>query len=106
MNDFVAMTKCFYCGEGHSILLHERLEDISKLHNAVTTLEPCSKCKEKFKEYVLLVLSKDGTADSIDGRYIAMKKETFKQAFNKEVPNDICFIDEELFSMIEKGIKK
>ena len=58
-NNFVAMSRCFFCGEGKDILINGRMRDISKYHNKVIDQEPCPKCAEYMKEGVILVSVKD-----------------------------------------------
>jgi len=51
----VAMTRCFYCGEGSDILLHKRLGDVSAFHNKVISMNPCSKCEGYMKMGIILI---------------------------------------------------
>lgn len=57
-NKFVALTKCFFCGESGNILLDRRFRDISKLDGAVISTEPCQKCRG-FMEQGIIVITID-----------------------------------------------
>ncbi len=61
MKDHVALTNCFYCGEGSTILLattyrgNEPVHDMKPFHNKVLDMEPCSKCKGYMKQGIILI---------------------------------------------------
>ena len=59
-NQFVALTRCFYCGEPDRLLLHRRLRDISEAHGKVLDYEPCPKCAELMKQGVMFIVVRDG----------------------------------------------
>lgn len=56
----VALTKCFYCGEGDRILLNSRLTEhmakaVESAHGCVIDMEPCNKCKAFMSQGVILI---------------------------------------------------
>lgn len=56
----VALTRCFYCGEGDRILLNKVLTEhmakrVESAHNCVLDMEPCNKCKELMGKGVILI---------------------------------------------------
>jgi hypothetical protein len=51
----VALTRCFYCGEGNEILLHRRLGDVSKFQDKVTSMRPCNKCESYMHQGIILI---------------------------------------------------
>lgn len=53
--NFVALTKCFFCGEDNEILLHRRLGDMSEYNGKVVNMDPCPKCAEYMKQGVILI---------------------------------------------------
>lgn len=59
MNNFVAMTRCYFCGKGKDILIHKNLRDISQVNNKVMDREPCPKCAELMKKGILLIATRD-----------------------------------------------
>lgn len=65
---YVAMTTCFYCGEGNEILLHMRMSNVFPDHGkiGVTSLRPCSKCEDYMKQGVLLISFDESKTDFND----------------------------------------
>lgn len=59
----VAMTRCFFCGEGSTILLHKRLGDVSAFHDKVVDMEPCTKCRGFMEMGVILIAIDDEKSD-------------------------------------------
>lgn len=51
----VALTHCFFCGEGNEIILHRRLGDVSEMHGKVVNMHPCSKCEGYMKQGIILI---------------------------------------------------
>lgn len=58
----VALTKCFYCGEGDRILLATRytlkgepVKDLQPLHNKIVDMEPCRKCADWMEQGIILL---------------------------------------------------
>jgi hypothetical protein len=64
-DNYVALTKCFYCGGPGDILLATRLGvDVKTLyHNKVVNGNPCNHCAEHMKIGVILISMRDGEAD-------------------------------------------
>lgn len=60
-NNFVALTKCFYCGENSAVVFDKYLgkgkhgKGVSELHGKVIDMEPCSKCEEFMKQGIILI---------------------------------------------------
>ena len=80
-NDYVGMQLCFYCGECKGVLLDTRLRDTFKdQRGVVTDIEPCDDCKEKYKDYQL-VLEKPSQTEQPTGRWFAVKKECISEEY-------------------------
>lgn len=56
--EFVALSKCFFCGQDSDILLHKNMRDISHLNGKVISMQPCSQC-ERFMEKGIILLGID-----------------------------------------------
>lgn len=96
---------CFYCGKetGEIALLGASYGGEAPMHMC-TSLEPCKECKEKYKDYVLLV---EATATQEDawspkiaqpqptGRWLAIKKE-----FIKIENKGVCYVSPDDFEEI------
>jgi len=67
---------CFYCGEDTEeiALLGAAYKSKAPSHMC-TSLEPCDKCKEKYKDHVLVVEVESEQNPIPTGRYFAVKKE-------------------------------
>ena len=92
---FIAMNKCYYCGKEKDILLSQRFRDISHLHNKVSDMEPCTKCKEFMQKGVIVVSVRDGepqTGNPPDpyrtGGWWVMTIESVQRVFNKDFTNE------------------
>lgn len=90
---------CFYCGEetGEIALLGAAYKGEAPTHMC-TSLKPCDKCKEEYKDYVLIVEAEEDSQPT--GRWFAIKKEIVN------VPNDgvmLMHIDE--FSSVIDNMK-
>lgn len=66
MKDHVALTNCYFCGEGSTILLATRyirlqngetepLKDLKEFNGKVVDMTPCSKCQQWMKEGIILI---------------------------------------------------
>ena len=91
-----SMDICFWCGEPKGLALFGRLKgDAEAPKRMVTSLEPCDKCKEKFKLGVHLIevtddgsrfgdnkafafVDTEGKPHWPTGRYVVMKPEAMK----------------------------
>lgn len=93
------LSTCFYCGkETGEIALLGAAYDGEAPMRLCTNLEPCSACKEKFKDSVLILEAcpdKRGKPQPT-GRWVAIKKECVM------VPNNgICFTDTETMNKLQ-----
>jgi len=78
-----SMTTCFYCGEVTGIALLGKLKgDEEAPKYMCNSVEPCDKCKEKYKDYVLVV-EKPSPEENPTGRWFAVKKEAMAQDYRK-----------------------
>lgn len=61
MKDHVALTNCFFCGEGSTILLAttyrhgEPVHDMKPYHGKVVNMVPCSKCEAWMKQGIIFI---------------------------------------------------
>ena len=70
-----SMTICFYCGDVTGIALMGKLKgDVEAPKQCCTSVEPCDKCKKKYKDYCL-VLEKETKESLPSGRWFAVKKD-------------------------------
>ena len=83
---------CFYCGEdtGEIAMLGASYKGEAPRRMCLS-IEPCDKCKEKFKDKLVLVenTSVDGKSEGITGRWLAIPKEYISEEFRK---NSIAYI--------------
>ena len=56
MNNYVALTKCYFCGGDNEILLDRKFRDISKMHGKVVSMHPCQDCEEKMKQGIMMIV--------------------------------------------------
>ena len=109
---------CFWCGESKGIALCGRLKgDAEAPKNMVTSLEPCDKCKEKFKLGVHLIevvddgsrfgdnkafafVDTDGRPHWPTGRYMVIKPE----AVNDGKPGTKALCDKATMDRLLKRI--
>lgn len=92
-----SMDCCFYCGEVIGIALMGKLkDDVEAPRQCYTSLEPCDKCKEKYKDYVLGV-EKERDSDTPTGRWMAIRKEAIVEEM-REYP--VVFMDIQTFNQI------
>ena len=59
-NFAVALTKCFYCGDGLDIIINKKLTrkaaaDVKAMDGKVVDLQPCQKCKDWMAVGVILL---------------------------------------------------
>jgi hypothetical protein len=90
---FVALTKCFFCGEDDRIVLHRRLGDVSKIHGKVIDHEPCQKCADHMKVGVIcLSVREDAEGDNTyrTGGFWVIKDAAIRKMVNPpELADDI-----------------
>lgn len=90
-----SLTVCFYCGEATGIALMGKLKgDVEAPRQCCMSVEPCDKCKEKYKDYCLVV-EKDNNESSPTGRWFAIKKEAVVEAY-RNYP--VVFMEPPLFN--------
>jgi len=84
VNNFVALTHCYFCNEGKDILINQRLRDISHLHKKVVYKEPCPKCADLMRQGVMLVSVRDGEQGDNPyrtGKMVVVRDEAVKRIF-------------------------
>lgn len=59
-NYAVSLTKCFYCGEDHEIVMTSKLtpkskEAVEAMQGKVVDMSPCNECKERMEQGVILL---------------------------------------------------
>jgi len=106
-----SMQLCFFCGECKGIALMGKInkKDPEAPRECVMDLEPCDKCKEKYKNATLVVevtINKNDPLDNFKptGRYVAVKKEAINDDNVKKSPVALCISDD--FKEIFKDILK
>ena len=52
---YVAMTRCYFCGEADRIVLHNKFGDVSEMHDKIIDMEPCNKCKGWMDQGIMLL---------------------------------------------------
>lgn len=80
-----SLVTCFYCGEetGEIALLGKLPKDAEAPKHICTSVAPCEKCAEKYKDYVLMVeadLDSKGKPNPT-GRWFAIKKEAIIEEY-------------------------
>ena len=108
--------RCFFCGESKNeiALLGALKNDAEAPKNIIMDYEPCDKCKEKFKEGVLIIeasqlpnvenqppIQKDAYPT---GRYALLKPEVLVEPFN--VPGTKCLMTVTDYEELIIGSKK
>lgn len=79
-----SMNTCFYCGETTGIALMGKLPgDKEAPRYCCSSVTPCEKCAEKYKDYVLIVEMPDCENSTPTGRWFALKKDILKSEFRK-----------------------
>jgi hypothetical protein len=67
MNDgFVALTKCYFCGEANEILLNRRLgrsKAIVEADGKVIDMRPCAKCEKYMHQGIILITIDSSRSD-------------------------------------------
>lgn len=99
-NQYVALTKCFFCGEDNQIIMHRRFGDLSEIHGKIINMEPCSTCQEHMKKgVILLVIDEKKSPDKWwekqlpnpyrTGLMAVIKDEAIQRLFNPETADRI-----------------
>lgn len=99
-----SMTTCFYCGEVTGIaLMGELKNDEEAPRECCISIEPCDKCKEKYKDYCLVV-EKDRDESAVPtGRWFAINKNQVVEEM-RDYP--VMFMDIPTFNMICKQVEE
>ena len=96
------MTTCFYCGEVTGIALLGKLKNDEEAPKYIcNSIEPCDKCKEKFKDFVL-ILEKPDENSNPTGRWFAVPKEAMHPDFRN---SPIAFMLSDEFEEMIRGAK-
>ena len=101
-----SMSVCFYCGEptNEIVLFGAAYKDkdgkkAEAPRYTCNSLEPCDTCKEKYKEYVLIVEAENEDNPKPTGRWLAIKKSILHEQFRN---SPIAFMEVSEFSRILK----
>lgn len=95
-----SITTCFYCGEATGIALMGKLKgDVEAPKECCCSLEPCDKCKEKWKNH-LLVVEVFNESRNPTGRWFAINKSVVSDAY-KNTPVALSLEDD--FNEMIKG---
>ena len=112
-----SMEICFFCNEAKGIVLFGKLRnDIEAPREVLINYEPCDKCKEKFKDGVIVVAvtteQQHKNQPSITthndeelyptGAYVVVKPKVFN---NKYKAGSIVTMDKNLFQELFKNIR-
>ena len=105
-----SMDVCFYCGEVTGIALMGKIStkdnhDAEAPRYVCSSVKPCEKCTEKYKDYVLMVEAKSGDPKNPEptGRWFALKKEALHPAYRK---SPVAFMLEQDFNQILNNFNK
>lgn len=124
----VALTRCFWCGEGNEIVIGKRLMDDHKaekfeaeFHNKALTYEPCPKCKDGMESGITLIEAsafpvQDGQPPIQNGvyptgRFIVVREEAISRIFDPSIAQQCvkarkAFLDIESFDILISEIKE
>jgi len=53
--EYVALTKCWYCGGDNEVLIHRQLRSIKGMHDKVVNKTPCTNCEQHMKRGIILI---------------------------------------------------
>lgn len=105
-----SMDVCFYCGEVTGIALMGKIStkdnhDVEAPRYCCSSVTPCDKCKEKYKDYVLMVEAKssDPKNPQPSGRWFALKKEVLNPAYRN---SPVAFMLEQDFNQVLNDFNK
>jgi hypothetical protein len=101
------LTKCFYCGGDHHLIMNTKLtkkaaEEVRQAHGKVVTMEPCANCKDFMEKGVILIEVKDGTDPQNPyrtGGFCVIEDEGIKETFPTEqceaaLKHRFCFVEQ------------
>jgi len=97
----VALTKCYFCGEGHQIILNTRLSAsaakrvVEDFDGKVVDMTPCPKCEEMMKQGVALIVIDESKCHPgwnketlpnpyRTGHFMVVRDEAIKRIFHGE----------------------
>lgn len=105
-----SMLTCFYCGETTGIALLGKISnknnhDVEAPRYVCNSIEPCDACKEKYKDYVLMVEAKNSDSKNPQptGRWFALKKEVLNPAYRN---SPVAFMLEADFNQVLNDFNK
>ena len=105
-----SMDVCFYCGEVTGIALMGKIStkdnhDVEAPRYCCSSVTPCDKCKEKYKDYVLMVEAKssDPKNPQPSGRWFALKKEVLNPVYRN---SPVAFMLEQDFNQVLNDFNK
>ena len=111
-----SMEICFFCNEAKGIVLFGKLKkDVEAPREVLIDYEPCDKCKEKFKEGVIVVAvtteqqyknqpsitTRNNEELYPTGAYVVVKPKVFD---NKYKAGEIITMDKNLFQKLFKKV--
>ena len=101
-NNFVAMAKCFACGNDAHILIHTRFRNIQEAHNKVDPHHPfCQQCADMMKAGNTILLSvRDGEKGENPyrtGRMCVMTPQGTARLF-KGPPPTLAFVEDTMWA--------
>lgn len=103
-NNFVAMAKCFACGDSAHILIHTRFHNIQEVHNKVDPRHPfCQQCADMMKAGNSILISvRDGEKGENPyrtGRLCVMTPQGTSRLFKGKAP-PLAFIEDALWDQL------
>ena len=101
-----SMDCCMYCGEAKGIALLGKLPKDAKAPRKIcTSVAPCDKCAEKYKDYALIVEAKseDLKKPEPTGRWFAIPKDAINPAYRN---SPVAFMVEEDFQHVLNDFNK
>jgi len=103
--NFVALTKCFLCGESKDIILDRRFRDISEIHGKAIDKEPCPECEKKLEQGIMIIECRDGESGENPyrtGRLWVITEEAADRLFTgfDFTKNRIFFMEESIAEQI------
>ena len=108
-----SVTKCFYCGGDHHLIMNTRLtnqaaEEVRQAHGKIVTMEPCAKCEEFMQKGVILIEVLDNTDIENPyrtGGFAVLTEEGIKRCFPPEqaeiaLKHRWCFVEQSIWKAI------
>lgn len=101
----VALTRCYFCGDGNEIIMNTRFTPsaaahVKTAHNKVLNMHPCPKCEGLMKQGIILITvdeaksAKDWAKEEIPnpyrtGGFFVLKEEAVERLFDN--PTAVAF---------------